>query len=240
MKNLILLGVVAGLTLAGCSAPPADAPKESAAAPATPEKPAPKPVAEAPAMPANLKHSGYEYYGLGNTATLVYEVTDASGTKREGTQTIKLTNATPDKAEFTISRNGMLVTGPSEELVEVTRDGVFVVKSSQGSFAKPTLELPPDLAIGKGWSVKSEMTAESSTIKIEATGKAEGMETVETPAGKFETIRVALTGTMTMGTTTAKITGKSWYANGVGMIRQEVSQSSGSASATIKIRLMRK
>jgi|GEM_PF-1324360 len=194
-----------------------------------------------PSVPDFLKHDGYHYYGLGVPGKLVYTFTQDKQAPVEVSQKITLKSVDAEKkAVFEILREGF-PGGNVTDTVEATPEGVFSVSTSQGVFKKPSRELPQKLSPGYTWDINAELEQAGTTqMKIQAQQKVQPTEKIKVAAGEFECIPVALSGTFSGQGVEAKIVGKTWYAKGVGMVKQEVTRSAGGQEAKILLELKKR
>ncbi|MBS1705231.1 MAG: hypothetical protein JST40_05110 [Armatimonadetes bacterium] len=231
--------VVVGLAVAGCNAPTTAKPPQPLATNGSsdPNNGA-KPVETGEnASPVNLddslKSDGAEYFGLLNTKTQVYTV--EGGNAPEGTQQVKFVSGDAKSATFEVHRNDIVTAGEGVDRVELKPDGVYVTKSDGGEFGKPTLELPADVKPGKTWEVNTDVTPTGSKpITLKGTYKAEAMEKVKVPAGEFDCLKVTLNAKAITEGKTLVIQGTTWYAKGVGLIKQFLKTDSSQVTITLK------
>lgn len=231
MRNprfLVALVVLLGLGAFGCqsaSDKPGDKPTgEPPSADASEPKPAdatsdaPKP--ELASLPSELKHAGFEYYGLNNANAVELEI--VSGTQvHTGTQTTTLEKIEDGKATFHVDRTGGLaMLGSGDYSLE--KDGVYAIASSLGTISR-SIELPADVAPGKSWTVDFKLEASGgSNLQYNATMKAVAIEKVKTKAGTFDAIRIESAGPGTHSDKPIQMTMKGWYAKGEGAVKMEM------------------
>lgn len=192
-------------------------------------------------VPDALKHDGYEYYGLGVSGKMVYSFQQDKQAPVEVSQSISLKSVDGEKkAVFEILREGF-PGGNVTDTVEAASEGVFSVSTSQGVFKKPSRELPQKLSPGFTWDINAELEQGGTTqMKIQAQQKVQPTEKIKVAAGEFECVPVALSGTFSGQGVEAKIVGKTWYAKGVGMVKQEVTRSAGGQEAKILLELKKR
>ena len=101
---------------------------------------------------------------------------------------------------------------------------LFITKEGKYVYDRPLLRVPIPVQIGQEWTWEgSEFTGDDThTIKLK--GKASRIETITTPAGKFETIKVETTLETSAGT---KNIFTEWYAKEFGMVKMLVSIEGG-------------
>ena len=83
-------------------------------------------------------------------------------------------------------------------------DGVYLIRTEQNistffyskdivvTYSKPVLQLPLPLKIGDTWEWSGYQVKNGDTTSIKFSGEALGEETVELPAGKFNTLHIKL------------------------------------------------
>jgi hypothetical protein len=183
---------------------------ESEAAPA-------RPLSE---IPASLKHDAYEYFGLGNPQPLTYQITSTAPGAQPvtGTQTVRFTGMENGEARFSITRtDGMASLGDAE--MAVTDKGVEMIRSSVGDMGGRKLELPRGLSVGKSWKDKSSFDAQGRKMSMEGTYKVAKMETVETPAGKFDALKIEANAKVTLDGQKGTMKMDSWWVKGLGSVK---------------------
>ncbi|MCW5942564.1 MAG: hypothetical protein KIS66_10055 [Fimbriimonadaceae bacterium] len=226
-RTLLVLIAVLGLSTFGCQpSAPKDAANAPTEAPASAGETKPnEATSEAPkpdlaALPADLKHAGYDYYGLGNPKQVELEI--VSGTNvHTGTQTTTLEKIENGKASFHVDRTGgIAMLGSGDYSLE--KDGVYAVGSSLGTVSR-SIELPADLAPGKTWTVDFKLEASGSDLKYKATMKAVAIEKVKTKSGTYDAIRIESSGPGTHNGKPIKMAMKGWYAKGEGAVKMEMS-----------------
>ncbi|HEY0868036.1 MAG TPA: hypothetical protein VGE01_11685, partial [Fimbriimonas sp.] len=170
MKRILYLAVL-GILFAGCTPKtdsakngadqPGETPKTAGAATDEPGKPAldtsPTDTPLVSQLPAELKHDGFEYYGLANEQPIEIEVTSApNGRTLTGTQTTKLVSFAGGKATFRRERTGNLESlGVDEYSLEPT--GIYVTSSTVAKTKDRYLEIPAKLEPGKTWQDTTEI-----------------------------------------------------------------------------------
>ena len=186
----------------------------------------PEPKAE---MPVDLKHEGFKYYGLENSASLTYEF-DMDGNKREGEQKQTYDGMVGGKPQFTIERAEAL-TQLGTEVVEVREDGVYIVTSRGKKLEQPLLALPAKMEVGKTWDINQKMEdPNGNTVEMKANSKIEKQEKVKTPDGDYDCMVISMTGTLAMSGKTHKVSGKTWFAPGIGTVKLQVTSQPGDGS----------
>jgi len=190
--------------------------------PGTPEtKPAeetPKPVSE----PLKFTHAGADYYGLTSKSDVALTMTQSGQAPVEGTFVIKLGAVKGDSQEATVERTGGLAILENES-VQVDKDGVWVLGTGGGTFDHKVMELPADAAPGKTWSQKAKLDNGGAAAEMDIQVKAVAEETIKTVRGDLKTLKVTNDGTMKQGDKTMKVSGVTWYAKGIGMVKATMS-----------------
>ena len=149
---------------------------------------------------------------------MIYEF-DLDGNKREGEQKQTYDGLVDGKPRFTIERADAL-SQLGTEVVEVREDGVYIVSSRSKQLEKPLLALPAKMEIGKTWDIDQKMEdPNGNSIEMKAASKIEGQEKLKTPAGEYDCILISMTGTLTAEGKTHKVSGKTWFAPGIGTVK---------------------
>lgn len=180
-----------------------------------------------------LRSEAYRAYGLANPATRRYRMTSGGDEASTGTQRADLLAVSPGDARFRVVRGGGLATLGSLE-VSLEADGIHLVGSSQGEIRERTLILPASLPIGATWKSAYVIGSGAAATRYDGTDVVEARETVTTPAGTFETIRIASNATIASGDTRGTVHTVVWYAPDVGSVRTE-SETSIAGGATTKV-----
>ena len=101
---------------------------------------------------------------------------------------------------------------------------LFITKEGKYVYDKPLLRIPFPVQVGQewNWDGKEFINDETHTVKLKA--KATRIETIKTPAGSFETLKVETTLETSQGT---KNVLTEWYAKDLGMVKMLVSIEGG-------------
>jgi hypothetical protein len=195
-------------------------------------------------VPSKLRHEGFAYYGLSKAGELKYDFSStpapATAPTAPGVVSTALTEANENEATFGLTRAGFGELDSSDTVL-VNDKGVFLTASSKGKFGEPTMELPADVKPGSAWNIRTTFDAGTGKIDLVSNLKAVKIENVTTKGGSFDALRVELTGTLKApGNQAGKLTGTSWYVKDLGMVKQEMTQSIGANSATVKMELAEK
>lgn len=231
MRTLPLLIVLA---LAWGCGPKAEAPTQKPEAPKPSAEPAAAPAP--PQVPDELKHAAYSYYGLSLAKPIRMRLTTPDGTKSEGEQTVKLLKVENGEAVFSIERTGDLAQLGTDE-VTVRKGGVYMTGTTLGTVSGDNLALPADIAPGKTWTSRSDLTqSNGSKLEYTANYRAVGVETVKTPSGSYEALMVRSQGPAKIGEQKVTMTTVSYYVKEVGPVKLVVStQETGQKPQTITI-----
>ncbi|MGV3617583.1 MAG: hypothetical protein ACO1SV_19840 [Fimbriimonas sp.] len=202
--------------------PPARQESTGATTGTTASAPTTSPEAAAPSLdtvPAELKHDGYAYYGLGNTKPMVMEIVDSTqpGRTMTGSQTIKLTEVKDGKAVFDIERTDDLAQLGTQS-VTLEKDGIYVTASSVAQ-VNHDLELPADVTAGKKWQNTMKVDAPGREVEMKSTFKIEGNRKVKTKVGDREAILITSTGQGTMLGQKVRMESQNWYVKDVGGVK---------------------
>ncbi len=223
--------------LVGCGTPPASPIGSSAGA----TKPVTAPVAVTPPaesnavdsttkvaqnpsppvsqIPAELKHEGYAYYGLGFNSPMNMEiVTTGGGGTRTGSQTTTLKEMKNGAAIFSIERTGGLAELGSME-VRLEKSGIFVQSSPLAKIGPNDIEVPANLKLGTHWLSTSEIDKPGQKIKIVSTFKVVRSEKIKTKLAAYDALLITSTGTGTMNGEKISMDTKSWYVKDRGNVK---------------------
>jgi hypothetical protein len=101
---------------------------------------------------------------------------------------------------------------------------LFITKEGKYVYDKPLLRIPFPVQIGQEWSWDGNEFINDETHTVNLKGKATKNETITTPAGKFETLKVETSLETSEGT---KNILTEWYAKDLGMVKMLVSIEGG-------------
>ena len=177
------------------------------------------PAADRGRLAAPLRNEAYRAYGLSNVATRRYRMTTGDE-QYVGTQRADLLDVGPSEARFRVVRAGGLATLGSLEVV-LQADGIHLAASSQGTVKDRTLILPAKLPDGATWQSEYAIGSGDGATHYRGTDVVEGRETVSTPAGAFDAIRIVSNATVESAGTRATVRTTVWYALDVGSVRTE-------------------
>ncbi|MCE1189635.1 MAG: hypothetical protein LWX56_10905 [Ignavibacteria bacterium] len=118
------------------------------------------------------------------------------------------------------------------QLLSVQDNGVYVKETHQllrilwgikktgdYTYSRPLLRFPLPLVPGKTWTTECMEYNDGDSSLVKVTGKMSNYETVVTPAGKFQAIKVEST-ISKPGEGSNIVT--EWYADGVGMVKSVI------------------
>ena len=184
-----------------------------------------------------LRNDAYRAYGLANPATRRYRMTSGGAAPVVGTQRADLLETAPTSARFRIVRGGGLAVLGSLE-VALEADGIHLVASSQGAVQERTLILPAKLERGTTWPSGYEIGSDAAGTRYRATDVVEGRESLATPAGTFDAIRILSNATVESGATHATVRTVVWYALDVGSVRTESETSVDGETTRVVVELL--
>jgi hypothetical protein len=119
-----------------------------------------------------------------------------------------------------VNDEGLFVTETYQKiklLLVITKEGKYV-------YDKPLLRVPFPVQIGQEWSWNGKEFINDETHTVSVKGKATKYETITTPAGKFESLKVESTLETSQGT---KNLLTEWYAKDLGMVKMQISIKGG-------------
>ena len=247
MQKLALLVLCGGILLSGCqsssTAPvevgktpdsaTAEKPKEPEAA-TTASEPEPATAANIAEIPEKFKTDAYVYGGLEKLGQQTFSQTITGQEPSEAVVTTTYLGIKDGFPQFERVRSGAM-SAMGTDTVRLTEKGVDIVSMSLGKISGDTLELPASLEIGKSWTSKNVVTTESDKIDQSSTYKVVGMESVTVPAGKFEALKITMTGTLNSTTLEGKINATYWYAKNVGTVKTTITQQAKGASSPVSL-----
>jgi len=219
-----LLAATSVFALIGFGCTPAPAEKKEGETPSKPtaaiDKPA-KAVTLAD-LPGELKHEGFEYYGLGYEKSTPLQLVSPNGAIQTGEQKVVLKSFEDGKAIFEVQRTGGLAANMGNNELRVEADGVYVHSSSIAKVGERDLEVPAKMSPGSTWITKTEIANDSQKLKLTMNFKAQGFEDVTTPAGKFNALLVTGDGSGTINGKKARMETRAWYVKGRGNVKTEI------------------
>jgi len=101
---------------------------------------------------------------------------------------------------------------------------LFITKEGKYVYDKPLLRVPFPVKVGQEWKWDGKEFINDETHTVNLKAKATKVETITTPAGKFETLKVETVLETSEGT---KNILTEWYAKDLGMIKMLVSIEGG-------------
>lgn len=227
MKKLVfLLPVFLAVALAGCqnNAPATTKTDDTTTSSNSTDKPSDTTqVAEPRKTDANdvgpeLRHAGYEYYGLGCMDDLVYDL-ELNGVFEKGKQTVNYQGLVDGVPTYVINRTGSLSQLGSETL-QLKKDGVVLTEASLGKLSEPVIALPADVAVGKTWTVPQKIVrSDGKVLEMTANNKVDKQEKIKVPAGEFDCLHVVTTGTIKFDGKSQPYVADCYYAKTVGTVK---------------------
>ena len=101
---------------------------------------------------------------------------------------------------------------------------LFITKEGKYVYNKPLLRIPFPVHVGQEWTWDGKEFINDETHTVNLKAKATKVETITTPAGKFEALKVETTLETSEGT---KNILTEWYAKDLGMVKMLVSIEGG-------------
>lgn len=229
MKKLVHLSFLIALvaSIAGCNPEAKATPGENGKKPeaTTPDEQTVVKLSDAEDVGDDLRHEGYQYYGLGNDKVLVYDMT-MNGTTEEGKQEVKYQGLKDGVPTYIISRIGSL-SQLGDETLQLKPEGVLLSETTMGSLNESVIALPQDVAVGKSWSDTRQITrADGKILEMTSNYKVDKMEKLTVPAGEFECLHIISTGTIKHDGKTDKFTGDIYHAKGIGTVKLSINAGS--------------
>lgn len=237
LRWLLFVGLAGSLALAGCkpSTPTtsAEPPKTAEKSEEPKEEPSAPPAADLALIPPSLRTEAFEFYGLGNTEAMRYEVVADGAAPKVGDQTVRFTGMKDGNAQFSIERTGDLASAMGSQELELRPKGIYTTQTSLGSIEGDSLELPSNLKVGTTWKADQSLkTSDGRKVKSSATYKVLRMEKVKTKGGDFDALLVTGKGTITLDEQKASLDMKQWLAKGKGAVKTEITTKFESGTGT--------
>lgn len=181
-----------------------------------------------------LRHEAYQYYGLGNTKVLVYDLT-MNGATEEGRQEVNYQGMVESVPTYVINRTGSL-SQLGNETLQLKSDGVLLSSTTMGDLNEPVIALPADVAVGKAWSDTRVITrVDGKVLEMTSNYKVEKSEKVTTPAGDFETLVIVSDGTIKHDGKTEPFRGQIYHAKGIGTVKLSISTGAANSDAAATV-----
>jgi len=124
------------------------------------------------------------------------------------------------KQKLKSSENGLFIIETYQKIkvmLLVTKEGKYV-------YDKPLLRVPFPVYVGQEWKWDGKEFIEDETHTVNVKAKASKFETITTPAGKFEALKIETTLATSEG---AKNIITEWYVKNLGMVKMKVSIEGG-------------
>lgn len=221
------LAPVLGAFLVGCQpkgpetppAEPSGSGSESTATTEPKEEPAKK------ELPANYKHAGFDYYGLGNEKSLAMELKRAGGTLSGG-QEYKLEEVKDDGAYYLQQWTGDLAPNGNTRL-RVDDKGIFGIEAHGNKIDPAQLEMPADPKPGFTWTSDSKIQLAGGSIDS-TVSKIIGTKMIKVSGKEVEVLVIERTSKAKLPNTKNEIVDQKlksieYYQKGIGAVRVEVS-----------------
>ncbi len=221
MKKLWLIPTFAILAI-GCNnatTAKTEDPKETVPS-VTSKGPEATPAVDPASVPAELKHEGYEYYGLGAEKPINMEIVSSAGNAiQTGEQSVKLKSVEGGKAIYEITRTGQLGQQLGNMEVRVEKDAIYVHSSPIATVGEKDIELPASLAPGSTWKTRTIVKQDGQTMDVTNDFKVEGVEKLKTKVGEYDALLVTSKGSGTVQGQKLRMETQSWHVKGRGNIK---------------------
>lgn len=221
------LAPMLGALLVGCQSkgsetPPAEPTGSGSQSTAT-TKPKDEPVKKE--LPANFKHAGFDYYGLGNEKPLAMVLKRAGGTLSGG-QEYKLEDVKDDGAYYLQQWTGDLAPNGNTRL-RVDDKGIFGIEAQGNKIDPAQLEMPADPKPGFTWTSNSKIQLAGGSIDS-TVSKIIGTKTIKVSGKEVEVLVIERTSKAKLPNTKNEIVDQTlksieYYQKGIGAVRVEVS-----------------
>ena len=160
------------------------------------------------------------YFPVNDNVTLVYKTSFGEGSTKyiqNGEYTISSSEGDRFKYRQTllIKEDGVYV----KEVYQYMKIFLFIKKEATYTYGKPLLRFPLPLSPGIEWKWEGDEYKDGDTNKVTVTGKTLGMESIDTKAGRFESVKIE---TVVEGSGNTKNRITEWYAAGIGLIKAKI------------------
>lgn len=191
-----------------------------------PEKPKPT-LAD---LPADLKHAGFEYYGLGRGKPIHFISKVPGRPDQTGTLEYKISELSDGKAIFEQDFSGEIEADLKDSKLVLQSSGVYSTTLGDTVLDVPQLELPNEVTAGKAWSIDKPFKAGPATFNKFAS-KIVAMEKVTVPMGTFDAAKVVANVEMDQGGVKQNATMTAWYVKGIGTVKLSMVVTAGKEKA---------
>ena len=182
---------------------------------------------KADTIPQSLKSAAYEYYGLGNSKPIDYDLTgDDSAGVRTGSQTTTIKEVKDGKASFVQTRTGGLALLGNDELL-LDSEGVHVTSSTVETVDPQNLEFPSDVSTGKSWTSHDKITQTGLAFDINTRWTIKGIKPIETKRGTLDALLITSTGEGTENGQKLRMESETYYVKGIGLVKAIIKTTSG-------------
>jgi hypothetical protein len=176
----------------------------------------------ADAIPDDLKSPAYEYYGLGTSKPIDYEVTgDETAGIRTGTLTTSLKEVKDGKAYFTqVHSGGLYLLGNDE--VSLDAEGVHVTSSTVEAPDPNNLEFPAVVTPGKSWKSHDKISQEGLTFEVNSVSTIKGPATIDTKRGPLQALRITSVSQAIKNGQKLTMDSDTYYVKGIGLAKATI------------------
>lgn len=228
-KWFSILFLIAGLVITSCQPKnaeetPRDGARTSANASGTnkTETPHEKELAinkESHAFPSELLHEGARYFGAPFEKPISFRVTGGGETLTD-TRTLRVLSVKDGVAKVEATWKGKMAQQVGSEVYEINKKGIYATAIRGVSIEPKIFFLPASLTKGKTWTTKYSFSSPiMGNLSIESKYKIVGEEKVTVSLGTYDAIVVSETGTLKGENITMNISSRSYFAEGIGIIK---------------------
>jgi hypothetical protein len=175
----------------------------------------------------------HPYFPTNNGAVLVFESSFGESTttySRDGAYTISSSESDRFKyrQKLIIQENGVY----AKETYQYFKIFLFVKQEATLTYGKPLLRFPLPLRPGAAWQWEGDECSNGDTNRVRVTGRALGLEVVDTKAGKYEAMKLE---TFVEGVSTSKKNRVTeWYVNDIGLIKIRIEIEGGGVMGILR------
>lgn len=169
-------------------------------------------------IPAAAMTESLKYLGAPFQRPIKYKMTGSPAIS-EATQTIVVKSADDEKVVVAAKWDSPLL---GSETYESKPDGVWCVELRGERLKEPVLFLPSDVTTGKRWTQDFVLTTNGESLRLVNRMRIVGVEKVTVPLGEFDALVIEQTSTITSANAKRSGSGKTWLAQGVGVVKSVV------------------
>lgn len=189
------------------------------------------------AFPSELLHEGARYFGAPFEKPIRYQIKGGGETLTD-TRTLRVVGVENGVAKIEAIWKGKMADRVGSESYEINKEGVYAVSIGEASIEPKSIYLPAELTKGKTWTAKYTFPSpQMGKLSVVSKYKVVGKEKVKVAIGTYDTIVISETGTLKGENISLSVTSRSYFAEGLGVIKLVSTQKGKVADQPREIRL---